>query len=371
MVDTPFPNGPELLAQFHYWVYGFMLQSIIYGVNVILFLMSLWVLAIHLIKGSDTIHRFHKHHRLQNCLLLLFSVVMFALSTAFMAHQGIMASDTWTRFLNMDSLGPSNTTAISGVVSAILTGRPSLQKTCITVLVLVNWGATGILLWRCLIHWKVRSVFPSEIMALPYLIYATSIAAGLVRILCYTTPRLISESTKAKNWDLINWSIATGLYYLMTILNATRILYHRHTIRKEVDPKDVDKLASYLTIFYDSGAVVLPFSTAYLIALARFPHLRYIFQSTVTQNQVMLALLIVQRLSAGRAWSGKTIDCILNSAPRKQQEVSGNVEEVTTMGFNPNTGFSSTQNDGESQRSVKREHDDLTIELRGVVGNKV
>jgi hypothetical protein len=83
----------------------------------------------------------------------------------------------------------------------------------------------------------------------------------------------------------------------------------------------------------------------------------------------MLSLLIVQRLSAGRAWSGKTIDCILNSAPK--QEVHKDVEDVTTMGFNPNTALSSTQNDVGSERSNRKDHHDLTAELQDVVTNKV
>jgi hypothetical protein len=85
----------------------------------------------------------------------------------------------------------------------------------------------------------------------------------------------------------------------------------------------------------------------------------------------LLSLLIVQRLAYGRAWTGKTIDCIMNTSSRKiKQEVSKQVaEEMTTMGFNPNTEFSSTQNDDVSERYKKGGHQDLAVELRETIGN--
>jgi hypothetical protein len=41
-----------------------------------------------------------------------------------------------------------------------------------------------------------------------------------------------------------------------------------------------------LTIFNESGAILLVFATAYLVSLARFPDLIYLFQALVTQIQV-------------------------------------------------------------------------------------
>jgi hypothetical protein len=76
------------------------------------------------------------------------------------------------------------------------------------------------------------------------------------------------------------------------------MLYHRFVIRKEVGARDGKKFTGYLTMFYDSGAIVLPFATAFLIALSRFPDLLYFFQSTVTQNQVnhLLEMAITRSL---------------------------------------------------------------------------
>jgi len=75
----------------------------------------------------------------------------------------------------------------------------------------------------------------------------------------------------------------------------------------------------------------------------------------------MLSLIIVQRVAVGKAWSGKTIDCILHSESRRESRH----EEISTMGFNPNTQLSCTQNDPESCPDSKARHD-LTMEVQEV-----
>lgn len=365
-------DSPTLDPALRHWIHGFMLQTIIYGINVVIFLMSTWVLSIHIIKGLYP-EPFHKHHLLQNSCLLLYSVVMFALSSILMARQGEIAGYTWSMFLDLkiqdDAAAMANT--MQNIMKTAFGDPASFQRACSVTLVLVNWGAVGMLLWRCVLHWKVRSIFPFEIMIIPFLAFAASIATGLLHIIHDMGLGGLSTSAQNKDWKLIYWSISTGLYYLLAIMITVRVLYHRSIIQKEFDAKDVNKFAGYLSIAYDSGIVVLPFATAYLIALARLPHLIYVFQMTVAQNQVMLSLLIVQRLGAGRSWTGKTIDCILNTRRKAIEPVTKHVEEVTTMGFNPNTEISSTQNDVDSERSRKRRDRDLASGFQEAVVSEV
>jgi hypothetical protein len=112
-----------------------------------------------------------------------------------------------------------------------------------------------------------------------------NLATGLLRIINDSTPRLLSKATQSKNWALIHWSLATALYYLLSLLIVARVVYHRHLIGREIGDLEVGHFASRLTIFYESGAIVLVFSTAYLVVLAKFPDLMYIFQSTTVQIQ--------------------------------------------------------------------------------------
>lgn len=343
---------------FRHWVSGFTLQTLVYGINIVLFLMSLWVLAIHILKGVPS-NRFHRHHLFQNSILLVYVTGMFALSSVYMAYQGIMADDMWFRFLDMNG----NT---SDTIKHFFEDRISMQRTCNAILILVNWGTVGLLLWRCLLHYKVRSVFPCQVISLPYLLFASDIATGLLRIIYESMST--SHPARSRKWSLIHWSIASALYYLLSLLIVARVVYHRRIIGRDFGESEVRHFTSYLTIFYESGVIVLAFSTAYLVVLARFPDLMYILQSTMVQIQVMLSMIIVQRVAVGKAWSGKTIDCILHSESRHESRH----EEVSTMGFNPNTQLSCTQNDYTSEISsdTKARHD-LTMEMQEVIRSKV
>jgi hypothetical protein len=87
----------------------------------------------------------------------------------------------------------------------------------------------------------------------------------------------------------------------------------------------------------------------------------------------MTSLIIVQRVTGGKAWSGKIVDCVLL---RQESGHEAAKEEVSAIGFNPNPQSSCTQDDYESgdtqfadKTHQEEHHRDVTLELR-VVGNK-
>ncbi len=130
-------HDPHVAAVFQHWIHGFALQTIIYGINVVLFLMSAWVLGIHVLKGLHT-SRFHKNHLLQNSILLAYTIGMFALSTVYMGHQGLVTGDAWTRFIQ--GVDPAEK-----VPSLVSRDRAALSKACSAVSALINWGTVSIL----------------------------------------------------------------------------------------------------------------------------------------------------------------------------------------------------------------------------------
>jgi hypothetical protein len=132
-------HGRESIPAFQHWIKGFTLQTLVYGINVVLFVMTFWVLVIHILKGS-TSHRFHRHHLLQNCILLVYVVVMFALSSVFMGHQGIIAGNTWSSLLDVN--GSSN---VADIVETAFEEQVALQRACNAILILVNWGTVALL----------------------------------------------------------------------------------------------------------------------------------------------------------------------------------------------------------------------------------
>jgi len=167
-------------------------------------------------------------------------------------------------------------------------------------------------------------VFPCQVMSFPYLLFASdigkiwkplwiskvddlSLATGLLRIIYE------SKQSRVKKWSLIHWSIASALYYLLSLLIVTRIVYQRRIIGREFGKSEVRHFTSCLTIFHESGAVVLAFSTAYLVVLARFHSLINLLQSTTLQIQasssswIISSVMVMDSLRSCFRWSSYSV----------------------------------------------------------------
>ena len=125
-VDSSHPSA------LRYWVSGFTLQTLVYGINTALFLTLLCVLVLHILKGMSS-NRFHRHHRFQNCILLVYMTGMFALSSVYMAYQGLMTDDMWFRYLST-----------SDTPKYIFEGSIPIRRTCNAIFILVNWGTVSL-----------------------------------------------------------------------------------------------------------------------------------------------------------------------------------------------------------------------------------
>jgi hypothetical protein len=129
-------NGPGSIPSLQHWMQGFALQTLVYGINIVLFFMAIWVLAIHILKASHT-HKFHRLHLLQNYTLMVYTMVMFALSSVYMGRQGLMADGAWHSVFRDEG--------VEGVVENIFSSKAAPRRVCNAALVLINWGTVGIL----------------------------------------------------------------------------------------------------------------------------------------------------------------------------------------------------------------------------------
>jgi hypothetical protein len=127
------PNGPGSILSLQHWMQGFTLQTLVYGVNLLLFSMTIWVLAIHILKASHT-HKFHRQHLLQNYILTVYTIVMFAMASVYMGRQGLMADGAWHSVFSNGGIG--------GVALNIFRSHAAI---CNALLVVINWGTVGIL----------------------------------------------------------------------------------------------------------------------------------------------------------------------------------------------------------------------------------
>lgn len=120
------------LPALRYWISGFTLQTLVYGINTVIFLTLLWVLILHILKGVPS-NRFHRHHRFQNCIFLVYMTGMFALSSVYMAYQGLMIDVMWFRYLSTPDT-PKD----------IFEDSIPILRTCNAIFILVNWGTVSL-----------------------------------------------------------------------------------------------------------------------------------------------------------------------------------------------------------------------------------
>lgn len=86
----------------------------------------------------------------------------------------------------------------------------------------------------------------------------------------------------------------------------------------------------------------------------------------------MTALFIVQRVTGGKSWSGKIVDCVLLQDAKPEAAAK---EDVTTMGFNPNTQVSCSQDDDSNTSQFDKTQEprgqkhDVALELRAFGDN--
>lgn len=92
-------------------------------------------------------------------------------------------------------------------------------------------------------------------------------------------------SVMQRDWNVISWGVATALYYLLSLLIAIRVVYHRRWIQKQIGDR-ANLFTGYLTIFNESSPFVLIFTTVHLVILTKFRYLEYLSLASVVQIQV-------------------------------------------------------------------------------------
>jgi len=120
------------------------------------------------------------------------------------------------------------------------------------------------------------------------------LATDILQVVKTLSPASLPLSTRQLDWKFISWTISTILYYILAILNVTRIYYHRRIqIQAHIgicvsgnNHTYNTRFTNYLTIFVESGILLLAILTAHLVILANASHLIYIFDALLSQIQV-------------------------------------------------------------------------------------
>ncbi|EPQ55666.1 hypothetical protein GLOTRDRAFT_10171, partial [Gloeophyllum trabeum ATCC 11539] len=174
----------------------------------------------------------------------------------------------------------------------------------VIVYVLANWLADGLMLWRCTVVWSGRFIW--FIMSVPFLVYLTSIAMGILLMFDESRPGASIWQASSVNIVLAYYSTSLALNIFLTILILVRLLLHRRAVINALGRSHSAQYTSTAAMLVESAALYAICSILFLVPYVVNHPLQGIFMQVLSQVQIIAPLLIIYRVATGRAWSRKT-----------------------------------------------------------------
>ncbi|KAF8439731.1 hypothetical protein L210DRAFT_3401674 [Boletus edulis BED1] len=279
LYDSQF-QPPQVYAE-GTWLYGAIVTGIFYGIIVVLYVMcarSTWSRIRSKNDGSK-----------KNWFFFVYVNLLFALSTLYVASNS-----------QITQLGFINHRDYPGGPSAFEINTSSAPLN--VAFVVLNWCADALMIWRCIVVYR-DCKFHRIVVGLGGFMLLGSLVTGSLWVSITSQP---SQSTTSwMSFDLLfpYLSISLTINILICILTVVRLLYHRARITKALGPGYGMLYASFASMIIESAAVFSISSVLYLVSYAVNSPLANAFVQTLGQAQVIAPLLIIHRVSEGKAWT--------------------------------------------------------------------
>ncbi|KAF8558655.1 hypothetical protein OG21DRAFT_1404750 [Imleria badia] len=283
-LDDPQFQPPKVYEE-GTWLYGAIVTAILYGVVVVLYVMcarSLW--------GRI---RSREGGRRKNWFFFIYVNFIFALSTLYVASNS-----------QITQLGFINHRDYPGGPSAYEINTSSIPLN--VAFVVSNWCADALMIWRCIVVYR-----DSKFHILCFCVCRPAIVTLCVGSAVTGSLWVIIVSQPAQS--AIGWmsfsflfpylSVSLAINIVICILTVLRLLHHRASISKVLGPGYGLLYASFAAMIVESAAVYSICSLLYLIPYAINSPLANAFMQILGEAQVIAPLLIIYRVSEGKAWS--------------------------------------------------------------------
>ncbi|KAF5323062.1 hypothetical protein D9611_009294 [Ephemerocybe angulata] len=166
--------------------------------------------------------------------------------------------------------------------------------------VFANWGADGILVWRCWVIYSRCSRSPVwAALALPVGLYMTVIGLGIV----FMVPGGRGQASQ-RVLEMVYLSLTLALNIIVTGMISIRLLVYRYRITRTIGKADGLQYASVVAMLVESAALVVVFNAFFVATIGRGSFVYYIAFAGNVQSQTLAPLLIIFRVLQGKAWTG-------------------------------------------------------------------
>ncbi|KAF9451899.1 hypothetical protein P691DRAFT_295167 [Macrolepiota fuliginosa MF-IS2] len=315
-----------VLRSERYWFRGIILSSICYGISFALYVACANLL-VSRITGSDPSQPPMRTRRRWDIFSLVYITFMFACCTISILVVGISGEKAYVDFRT--SPGGPSAYFVQHTFSHV-----TILKAAYISFLLCNWGATGLMLWRCVVIYKhslssaiVNAGIPRWVlwMVIPSVLSLMSIVTSIIFLIQTISPSLLSKHVWSMNWTVIWGSIAVALEWTLTGMITARLLIHRQDMRKIVGEKYCLGYTGIATMLIESSGILSCFTVFYLISFSMHSPTLVMLPYILTQVQVISPLMIVYRVVTGRAW---TRNAILNLESLPTLSVAGQQKGV-------------------------------------------
>ncbi|KAG2068827.1 hypothetical protein BDR04DRAFT_1056343 [Suillus decipiens] len=294
---TPDESSETLLAE-KGWLQGTVVSAVAYGIDV-----ALYFMCFHLLLRQMNRTNYKKH-----LPLLIYISTTFILSTLFMAA---LANFTQLAFIQYRDY-PGGPNAFENTMFGIPVDN--LGNVCGFLTMILS---DGLVVWRCMVIYRGCMVPMWIIMLFPCLMFAASIAMGIMWLLQVTTNSPYFSSTNI-NYTVPYLSLSLALNIIITIVIVLRLLTYRYRISRALGSSYGTQYTSIAAMIIESAALYSAFSVAFLTLFNLNNPISETFIEALTQVQIIAMLLIVFRVAQGKGWSQDTMSRVMTSRPSVQ-----------------------------------------------------
>ncbi|KAG1812181.1 uncharacterized protein BJ212DRAFT_1483356 [Suillus subaureus] len=294
---TPDESSETFLAE-KGWLQGTVVSAVAYGINVALYLMCFHLL----------FRQMNRMNYKKQLPLLIYITTTFIFSTLFMAA---LADFTQLAFIQYRDY-PGGPNAFENNMFGIPVDN--LGNVCGFLTMILS---DGLVVWRCMVIYRGCMVPMWIILLFPGLMFAASIAMGIMFLLQVTANSPYFSSTNI-NYTVPYLTLSLALNIIITIAIVLRLLIYRHRISKVLGSSYGTQYTSIAAMIIESAALYSAFSVAFLTLFLRNNPISETFIESLTQVQIIAMLLIVFRVAQGKSWSQDTMSRVMTSRPSVQ-----------------------------------------------------
>ncbi|KAH7890464.1 hypothetical protein F5I97DRAFT_1933774 [Phlebopus sp. FC_14] len=260
---------------------GNNLQSILYGVQLVLYIKTM-----HLLLGRGA------GRKRSDLFYAFFSTMMCILETIWIATQAIMGEEMWIS--NGD---------YPGGPSAYWTDYASAWYMTLgtTAVVLLQLMTDGLMIYRCFIVWDSPGV-----VVVPSIVWLLTLGLGITVLWISGSPNGNFFGGLASHVGLAYYATSILLNTIVTTVICYRVVYHGMKIKRQLGPECACTYFDVATVIIES---VLPYTVsglAFVVSFGVGSALSITFGSVYLMFMSISPQMLILRVIMGRAWHRNT-----------------------------------------------------------------